>query len=101
MVYKSKRSQATDIPKYVKDIVWERDNRRCIFCGSPQAFPEAHILSRSNGGLGTEKNIITVCRRCHRLLDQSTRREKMLKQAIHYLENIYGPIDESEVKYKK
>lgn len=98
-MYKSKRSQATDIPKSVKDTVWERDGRMCIFCGSPFAFPEAHIIPRSNGGLGVEKNIITVCRRCHSLLDQSPKREKMLGIAKRYLERIYGNIDESEVKY--
>lgn len=98
-MYKSKRSQATDIPKSVKDKVWERDNRMCIFCGSPFAFPEAHVIPRSSGGLGVEKNIITVCRNCHRLLDQSPKREKMLGIAKHYLERIYGKIDESEVKY--
>lgn len=98
-MYKSKRSQATDIPKSVKDTVWERDGRMCIFCGSPFAFPEAHICSRAQGGLGVEKNIITVCRRCHNLLDQSPEREKMLGIAKRYLERIYGNIDESEVKY--
>lgn len=71
----------------------------CIFCGSPFAFPEAHIIPRSSGGLGVEKNIITVCRNCHRLLDQSPKREKMLGIAKKYLERIYGNIDESEVKY--
>lgn len=100
-MYKSKRSQATDIPKSVKDAVWERDGRMCIFYGSPFAFPEAHIIPRSSGGLGVEKNIITVCRRCHNLLDQSTKREKMLGIAKRYLERIYGNISEDEVKYAK
>lgn len=71
----------------------------CIFCGSPFAFPEAHIYSRSQGGLGVEKNIITVCRKCHNLLDQSPKREKMLGIAKRYLERIYGNISEDEVKY--
>ena len=100
-MYKSKRSKATDISKSVKDSVWERDGRMCIFCGSPFAFPEAHIIPRSRGGLGTEKNIITVCRKCHNLLDQSAKREKMLGIAKRYLERIYGNIDKSEVKYAK
>lgn len=57
-MYKSKRSQATDIPKSVKDNVWERNGRMCIFCGSPFAFPEAHIYSRSQGGRGVEKTLL-------------------------------------------
>lgn len=101
MAYKSKRSNATDIPKSVKEIVWERDNHRCIFCGSPQAMPEAHILSRSNGGMGVEENIITVCRRCHNLLDNSIKRKAMLAKAKHYINHIYGTVNESKVKYKR
>lgn len=98
-MYKSRRSQATDISKSVKDKVWDRDCHRCIFCGSPSARPEAHIVPRSAGGVGVEQNIITVCRRCHMLLDQSTKRPKMLKQAKHYIEHIYGKIDWSEFIY--
>lgn len=98
-MYKSKRSLATDISKSVKDNVWERDNHMCIFCGSPYANPEAHVIPRSQSGLGTEKNIITVCRRCHALLDQSSKREKMLQIATNYLERIYGKIDRKDVTY--
>lgn len=98
-MYKSKRSQATDIPKSVKDKVWQRDEHRCIFCGSSQARPESHIIPRSSGGIGVEQNIITVCRRCHTLMDQSTKREKMVKSAMHYIENIYGNIDWSDYIY--
>lgn len=99
-MYKSKRSQATDISKAVKDAVWERDGKRCIFCGSSRARPEAHVLSRQKGGRGVEKNIITVCRMCHRMLDQSSQRKVMLNKAKHYLFRIYGEFDEEEVKYK-
>ena len=62
---------------------------------------KATDIPRSRGGLGTEKNIITVCRKCHNLLDQSAKREKMLGIAKRYLERIYGNIDKSEVKYAK
>ncbi|WP_370863080.1 HNH endonuclease [uncultured Dubosiella sp.] len=98
-MYKSKRSQATDIPKEVKDAVWERDGGRCIFCGNAYARPEAHVVPRSAGGLGVEKNIITVCRRCHTLLDQTPRRDRMLAQAKHYLFSLYGEFDDEEVMY--
>ncbi len=98
-MYKSQRSQETDISKKVKDVVWDRDEHMCIFCGSPYAHPEAHVIPRSKGGLGIEQNIITVCRRCHNLLDQSSKREKMQKQAQKYLERIYGEIRKEDVTY--
>lgn len=98
MSYKSQRSKATAIPRDVKEKVWERDGKRCFFCKSPRANPEAHIVSRANGGLGIEENILTVCRTCHGLLDQSSARQSMLEEANTYLDYIYG---ERDVKYEK
>ena len=47
---KSKRAKAVDITKDVKEIVWQRDGERCIFCGTHEAMPNAHIVPRSKGG---------------------------------------------------
>ncbi|WP_348688257.1 hypothetical protein [uncultured Dubosiella sp.] len=43
-MYKSKRSQATDIPKEVKDAVWERDGGRCIFAGMHTLAPKLTLF---------------------------------------------------------
>lgn len=43
----NKRSKACDISQKVKKKVWERDNHRCIICGSPYAMPNAHYISRA------------------------------------------------------
>ena len=98
---KSKRAKATAISQKVKKAVWERDNHLCIICGSPNAFPEAHVISRQNGGLGVEKNIVTLCRRCHFKYDSGTNLERitMRNDIREYLEGIYGDIDKSEVTY--
>lgn len=99
-MYKSKRSQATDIDLKTRKLVKERD-QMCIFCGSAYRIELAHtILSRSNGGLGSEKNLVCACQRCHRIMDSESPKGKKLREiAIKYLERIYGHIDESEVKY--
>lgn len=101
MSYKSKRSKATDISQKTKHIVWERDNQRCIFCRSPQAMPNAHIISRAYGGLGVEENIVTACMNCHRLLDQSINRQVMLKRAKNYLRSRYTDWNEEELIYRR
>ena len=46
---KSKRSKACDIKQSVKEIVWIRDNQRCIFCGRwvPMNCANAHFIKRS------------------------------------------------------
>ena len=45
---KSKRSKLTDIPKEVKEIVFKRDNGKCILCGK-DGLPNAHFIRRSQG----------------------------------------------------
>ena len=63
----SKRSKACEISKETKLIVWERDKHRCVICGKyvPVACANAHYVKRSQGGLGIEQNIVTLCLKCH------------------------------------
>lgn len=97
------QKERTDIPKRVKDAVWERDGHRCILCGSAEAGPWCHFIARSHGGLGIEKNVWTGCRRCHILFDQgSGYAAQQAKQAVReYLSGIYPDWDESLLLYKK
>lgn len=46
---KSKRSKACEISQKVKEIVWNRDNNRCIYCGRyvPMSCANAHFIKRS------------------------------------------------------
>ena len=94
---KSKRCKEVDIPMSIKKRVWERDKHRCIICGSYQAMPNAHILSRAHGGLGIETNIITLCTnfsplKCHYRFDNGTEKEhdEILKKITIYMKKIYG-----------
>lgn len=52
----SKRAKACAISSAVKKRVWDRDNHCCVYCKSIYAFPEAHYIPRSRGGLGIEEN---------------------------------------------
>ena len=53
-------------------------------------MPNAHVISRANGGLGIEQNIVTACLDCHNRMDQSPQRKIYLKIANDYLDSIYG-----------
>ena len=97
----SKRTKACAITQKVKKIVWDRDEQRCIFCHTPYANPEAHVIPRSCGGLGVEENIITVCRECHNKLDQTSEREWRLEFAKAYLTTHYKDWSEEGLVYKK
>lgn len=98
---KSKRSRACDIPKKVKDKVWERDHNRCIICGSFYAKPNAHYIPRSKGGLGIEENIVTLCERCHYDYDHTTFRKEMGEYIEAYLKRKYPGWEKEKVLYKK
>jgi len=95
-----KRTKALQIPKKVKDAVYERDNGLCIFCHHP-GDPVAHFVARSQGGLGIEENIITACSFCHRLMDSTTMRERMKIIARKYLKSKYPDWNEEDLYYKK
>lgn len=104
----SKRAKACDIPKKVKDAVWERDGHRCIICGSNIAMPNAHYISRNYGGLGIEQNIVTLCtnmspNKCHYKYDFGTKEEKeeIGGQIKDYLLKCYPNLDESKLVYNR
>ena len=98
----SKRSKACDITKKVKDIVWERDEHKCIICGSYQAMPNAHYIARSHGGLGIPQNIVTLCLQCHFDYDNGKYHKEYKKLIQSHLRAIYGDEwNEEKLIYKK
>lgn len=104
----SKRAKACAISRKVKQRVAERDSIDgwpcCILCGSPNGLPEAHYISRANGGLGIEENIVTLCRRCHDRYDNSRSKDEheAIKELIReHLKSKYPDWDESKLRYQK
>ena len=96
-----KRTKALAISREVKDAVWERDKHCCVWCGSPFAEPNAHYIARSQGGLGIEKNILTLCRECHRRYDQTVHRKIMRVFFRDYLKDKYADWDEDSLVYRR
>ena len=48
----SRRAKACAIKPNVKALVYARDNGRCIFCETTLGLTPAHVVPRSDGGLG-------------------------------------------------
>lgn len=99
----SKRSKACEISQATKKKVWKRDNERCIICGKwvPVSCANAHYIKRSQGGLGIEQNIVTMCPECHYKEDfgQDT---KLYEYKIKtYLKRKYKDWKEENLYYKK
>lgn len=98
---KTKRAKACDISQKVKNIVWERDNHQCIICHSRQAMPNSHYIRRSQGGLGIEENVVTMCMRCHRMYDQGIDRKAIETFTEQYLRSKYPDWNREKLIYKK
>lgn len=98
---KSKRTKALAISKPVKEKVYQRDGGRCILCGSVRGLPEAHYIPRSQGGLGIEENIVTLCRLCHDRLDHTSERPALLERVKQHLTLWYPDFKDGDRIYKK
>lgn len=96
-----RQTKATAIPKDVKKRVYERDGGKCVLCGRNNGEPNAHFIARSQGGLGVEQNILTLCPECHRMFDQTDRRKEIRETLKTYLIGKYNDWDETKLIYKK
>lgn len=61
----------TAIPDDVKLLVWERDQGRCVKCGSNLELQYDHIIPVSLGGASTPENLQILCGRCNRTKSNS------------------------------
>lgn len=111
-----RETKATAIPADVKAAVARRDCfggriATCIICGAPGA-PVAHCVRRSQGGMGIEQNIVTLCNRCHLAFDEGLFLKQLAPFGFHsqqhikdyiiqYLKGFYPDWTEESVKYQK
>ena len=94
-----KRTKALAITKATKEQVFERDGY-CILCGKAGS-PDAHYISRAQGGLGVEQNVVTLCTDCHRRYDQTAERPLTRAHIRVYLQSKYPDWDENKLIYRK
>jgi hypothetical protein len=106
----NKRTKALAIPKRVKDAVYKRDGGFCVLCKSPLGEPVAHVVRRSQGGLGIAKNIVTLCPNCHRAYDeganlwrfgQGATRETLYCRLVTHLKGFYPDWNREDMIYRK
>lgn len=62
----NKKYRSRYIPKDVKKYVWERDQGRCVNCGSMEGLQFDHVIPFSRGGANTRNNIQLLCEECNK-----------------------------------
>lgn len=77
----------TAIPASVKAAVKARDGGTCIICGAP-GMPCCHAVRRSQGGMGVEENIVTLCGRCHYAFDEGLFLKQLRPLGLHDRQDI-------------
>ena len=100
----SKRSKACEISQKTKQIVWDRDQHKCIYCGKyvSKSCANAHFIKRSQGGLGIPENVVTLCPKCHYEEDHGQNTKDYENYIEEYLKNYYGNTwNKENLIYKK
>ena len=101
----SKRSKWCEFDKKTRELIYQRDYKRCIYCGGTFGLAIAHIfVNRSHGGKGCKENGVLLCTSCHGLLDNGNNTEKRIKinnYCCDYLHKHYGDIDKKKLIYDK
>lgn len=54
------------IPQRIKDMVWQRDEGKCVECGTKENLEFDHIIPHSKGGANTYRNIQLLCSSCNK-----------------------------------
>jgi hypothetical protein len=58
--------QREPIPEEVRIFVWQRDQGKCVRCGSNERLEFDHVIPVVRGGSSTARNIQLLCERCNR-----------------------------------
>lgn len=96
-----KSTIACDISPKVRRIVTERDEGRCIVCGTMMGIQIAHYRPRSQLGLGIPENLACMCFRCHADYDQGGLRKVIKPIFEEHLKSNYENWDATVLTYRK
>lgn len=59
------------IPEAVRLFVWQRDEGKCVKCGSCERLEYDHVIPVADGGSSTERNVQLLCQACNRAKGRS------------------------------
>ncbi len=95
---------STEFSPSVRKHIYERDEERCVYCGTIHFLGVAHIfVSRAKGGKGVKENGVLLCQRHHHDLDNgrdAEKAERIERFCKDYLTKKEGVIDVDALKIK-
>ena len=95
------RTKSTAINGISRKTTHEPDGYRCVYCGrTDRPIELAHFISRTRGGLGVPKNLISLCGDCHRDYD-GARHSEIQPFLAEYLKSKYPDWNENDLIYQK
>lgn len=65
-VEQTDRARRERVPDSVRLFVWQRDQGKCVKCGSAEKLEFDHIIPVIKGGSNTERNVQLLCEQCNR-----------------------------------
>lgn len=65
----------------IREYVLERDGYRCVLCGSDADREMHHLIWKFRSGSDRPKNLVTLCKDCHRQITRQDDPEKAAKLA--------------------
>ena len=101
MAKRHKSTIACDISPKVRRAVMERDDGRCIICGSNNGIQLAHYVSRARMGMGIPQNLGCMCHLCHMAYDQGHLHREVKHIFSEYLADHYEDWSEDALIYRK
>jgi len=83
-----KKKNKSPVSKRIRKVVFERDNYKCLVCGTDKNLTLDHIIPRSKGGSNKINNLQVLCKYCNLAKGDTT---------INYSQNKIEPL----IKRKK
>jgi 5-methylcytosine-specific restriction endonuclease McrA len=68
--------------KKVKEYILDRDNYKCVQCGSVYRIQVHHIKEMAEGGSNNANNLITLCYHCHMKKHEGEPVYKLMQKAL-------------------
>ena len=72
----------------LRKFIFKKYNNCCVYCGSKENLEVEHILSKSNGGTNSTKNLTLSCRKCNELKNNLSLKHfgKLINKDLSHLE---------------